>query len=356
MKSQIKIIFASKLFKHIAYWTFATIFFGTFWGSINGHYVNTFRNELVTLPVKMIVTYFTLYFLIPRFLMVKKYMLFLLGLFITLIIGGLIQQRVAIYVLPLPHMPDYNPDSNLNIYHLMHVIVDINTLLVLPMMAKIIEHYYIDKQKAESLSKEKLKAELNFLKNQIHPHFFFNTLNSLYSLTIKKSDKAPEVVLKLSELMRYILHETNPQSVPLIKEINYLKNYIDLEKIRFEKRFEISFNVFGDIAGRNIAPMLLLPFIENSFKHGVNNESDGAWITIEISVKGESLLMKIENSISNTDSRSDSDKKDGGIGLENVRRRLDLIYAGKYDLKINNDGNSYIVVLKLNLAEQEESK
>ena len=150
--------------------------------------------------------------------------------------------------------------------------LEINMLVVFMSSVKILRHWYKTEQHTRNLEREKLEAELKFLKAQIHPHFLFNTLNNLYSLTLKKSDYAPEVVLKLSGLVNYMLYYTKEQAVPLAKEIESIHNYIALEKIRYGKELEIAFDVSGNIGSSMISPMLLLPFIENSFKHGVSDE------------------------------------------------------------------------------------
>lgn len=348
-----------KIYLHLAYWAGALLFFGTFWGSNAGEYQKYFTIEIYSLPVKMLVTYFTLYLLVPGFIPSKRYILFGAALLTAMITGGILQHSVAImFIYPL-YPPEHFSAYHLNAYDLMHTIVDINTLMVMPITAKIIQYYYQNKQSAEQLEKEKLQAELKFLKSQIHPHFLFNTLNSLYSLTLNNSKTAPDVVLKLSDLMRYMLYETNTSRVPLQKELEHLRSYVDLEKLRYEDRVDISFAVYGDIEGRMIPPMLLLPFIENSFKHGVSGETDCAWITIEISLDGEVLTMKVENSLPEPvpaiDLKTDeplrsSSSKASGIGMKNVTRRLDLLFKDKYEMKTSGNDLSFLAVIKLNLG------
>jgi LytS/YehU family sensor histidine kinase len=224
------------------------------------------------------------------------------------------------------------------------------TLAVMVIAIKLLKKWYYDQQEAKSLEKEKLEAELKFLKAQVHPHFLFNTLNNLYSLTLKKSDNAPEVVLKLSELMSYMLYDTAARQVSLSKEINYINHYIDLEKIRYAERLDVSFNTSGDISAKMIAPMLLLPFIENSFKHGVSGELETVWVSLDLHVEEDKLIFKVENSKSPEEENIKISSYRSGIGLKNVRRRLDLIYANNYDLKIFDEKDTFLVVLKLKLA------
>ena len=158
-----------------------------------------------------------------------------------------------------------------------------------------------------------------------------------------------DVVLKLSELLRYMLYETNSIQVDLQKEIHNIKNYLALEKIRYGKRVDLSLNIWGEIAGNGIAPMLILPFIENSFKHSTKGFDGTAWITIELGIKENNLILKVENSLPNES--ADQKSLIGGIGLQNVKRRLSLIYPEKHNLKIDITDDSYSVHLHLNLLE-----
>jgi sensor histidine kinase YesM len=198
------------------------------------------------------------------------------------------------------------------------------------------------------LKNKTLQSELNFLKSQINPHFLFNTLNNLYALTLKKSDLAPEIVLKLSEMMRYMLYECNERRVPLQKEINYVKNYLELEKLRQGKKFDIQFKLKGNVEDQKIAPLMFIPFLENSFKHGVNNQLTDGFVEIQLDIEKDNVRVDIENSKAPT-LPSPSGRKSGGIGLVNVRRRLDLLYPDNYILDIENNPNTYKITLELNL-------
>ncbi len=200
----------------------------------------------------------------------------------------------------------------------------------------------------QELTNQTLQSELKFLKSQINPHFLFNTLNSLYALTLKKSDLAPEIVLKLSEMMRYMLYECNEKSVTLEKEINYLINYLDLEKLRHGKKIDINYNQTGEILNQQIAPLLFIPFIENCFKHGVSHQIASAYVNIDVNVQKDKIDVVIENSKFAVMPGANS-RKSGGIGLVNVKRRLDLLYVDNYSLDVIDSPNSYKIQLKLNL-------
>jgi len=207
-----------------------------------------------------------------------------------------------------------------------------------------IEWFNSERQKKE-LETEKLASELAFLKSQINPHFLFNTLNNVYSLAFKKSDDTPAAIIKLSKLMRYMLYESNENQVFLSKEIEYLHNYIDLQKLRLPNTIKIIFNVEGDIEGRLIEPMLLIPFVENAFKHGISYV-DNSKISISIKLSAYELLFVIENKINNAKITEESGS---GIGLSNVKRRLTLLYPNKHTITINDNNDEFKVTLKINL-------
>jgi len=207
--------------------------------------------------------------------------------------------------------------------------------------------YWVKKQKEFLLAeKEKTTAQLLLLKAQIHPHFLFNTLNNIYSFSMKNSPKTPGMIARLSSLLSYVLYDCKNNEVLLTKEIEVMKNYIDLEKERYGNKLEISSNIEGDIEGGFIAPLLLLPFIENAFKHGTSEQLEKPWLSIDLSVKHNSLLFKIVNSKNEL-----SDIKQKGIGIENVQKRLSYLYDGKHELKLNDEGNFFVVSLALQLTE-----
>ncbi|KXK39230.1 MAG: signal transduction histidine kinase [Bacteroidetes bacterium OLB9] len=198
------------------------------------------------------------------------------------------------------------------------------------------------------LESQTLQSELKFLKSQINPHFLFNTLNSLYALTLKKSDLAPEIVLKLSEMMRYMLYECNEKEVLLSKEINYMENYLELEKLRYGNKMLINLDIHGEINGQTIAPLLLIPFIENAFKHGLNNQVSQGFVNLSMDVDRDHLIMNIENSKAPSLPKT-SGVKSGGIGLINVKRRMDILYPERYFLDIKESPNTYHIELQLDL-------
>ena len=201
--------------------------------------------------------------------------------------------------------------------------------------------WFVNDRVQRDLQNQRLTAELAFLKSQINPHFLFNSLNSIYSLAYQRSETTPGAILKLSEIMRYMLYECNDNKVDLSKELQYLENYIELQKIRFSNKAFINFNIRGKVANQQIVPLLLIAFIENAFKHGVANDPLRP-IRLLIDVDDAHLHFYVQNKKHNNN-RDEA----GGIGLNNVRRRLNLLYPGKHNLEIRDETENYTVELSL---------
>ena len=199
-----------------------------------------------------------------------------------------------------------------------------------------------------------LQAELNFLKGQIHPHFLFNTLNNLYALTLSQSKDAPLIVLGLSNILRYMLYECNSESVPLKRDIDILQSYVSLEKIRYEGRLDLNLDVTGNINGQRIAPLLMLPLVENAFKHGTSEILDEAWINIDLNINNNKLKFKISNSKPEM-KPEDTGTHFGNIGLSNVRKRLELLYPDAHSLQIMEEEELFVAILDLDLDRLNES-
>jgi sensor histidine kinase YesM len=220
---------------------------------------------------------------------------------------------------------------------------------ILSTVLRVIMDWWRYQTEKQALLTQTMQSELRFLKSQINPHFLFNTLNNLYALTLKKSDKAPEIVLKLSEIMRYMLYECNERRVLLSKEIQYIHNYLDLERLRQPKDADIRFTTEGHISEQLVAPLLFVPFLENSFKHGLNTHiQGGGFVRLNLRVSGEDLEFFIENSKSETVPRQNHPRS-GGIGLVNVRQRLEMLYPENHTLTVQDEPHRYAVTLHLKL-------
>ena len=201
--------------------------------------------------------------------------------------------------------------------------------------------------KKSEIENEKLTAELRFLKAQVNPHFLFNTLNNLYYLAMINSPNTTEVIEKLSQMMRYMLYDSNHPKVSMTKEIEYMKNYISLEKLRLDNQVPITFDIKGNSDSVQIVPLIFITFLENAFKHGVSNSMNNAYVNISIHIEGQQCTYCVENSKLPPNHETTNEKS--GIGLQNVNRRLELSYPNNYELIVNEDDKDYMVVLKLNL-------
>ena len=213
-------------------------------------------------------------------------------------------------------------------------------------MLKFVEDWFELEDKKKQIENEKLMAELRFLKAQINPHFLFNTLNNLYALAFTNSPNTTEVIAKLSQMMRYMLYDSNYPKVPLAKEIEYIENYISLEKLRLNQQIPINFEVKGDTQQATIVPLILITFLENAFKHGVNGNNPASWVKVVLLIEGNTCIYTVANS---TLSGLNNSYEKSGIGLQNLRRRLELSYPNGHDLTVENIDASHRVQLKLNL-------
>lgn len=215
--------------------------------------------------------------------------------------------------------------------------------LLFSLFLKFIQDWFLQEKKIGDITTTQLATELHFLRSQINPHFLFNTLNNLYGLTLKKSDKAPEVVLRLSEMMEYMLYESDGVKVPLDKEINNLTNYLEIERIRQGNNAVIEFEVTGNFQDKKIVPLLFLPLLENGVKHGVNKSIDGAFLRARLNVTEKQIIFTVEN---NNPVSTSSFRRDG-IGIQNLKKRLELFYKDSYQLRIDDRESRYKVELTL---------
>jgi sensor histidine kinase YesM len=337
--------------RHLLFWLayITYILIGEGWEHRDTWYFSLPPEILTDIPVAALIVYFNLYVLMPRYFAHRKYAAYALGLAILLLVGGLIGRFFSWRIwLPLERLQDpgsREPTAYWILARIAKDTADLFPVVAATMVIKLMRNSYQSERKLREMEKARHTAEMGLLKAQINPHFFFNTLNSLYSLTLEGSKMSSEVVLRLSGLMRYMLYETSAGRVLLRDEITHLQNYISIEQMRFADRLELSFQCSGDIEGNVIEPLLLLPFIENAFKHGVENSP--AWITIDIKVIGGRLFLKVENSLGGP-----AKNRPEGLGLGNVKRRLALTYPAAHELAIEQNNDSFKVDLKINLCEK----
>lgn len=215
-------------------------------------------------------------------------------------------------------------------------------------MIKLIKRWLLKQEETEQLVREKTKAELQLLKAQIHPHFLFNTLNNIYFFTLNSSPQAPEMIKKLTSLLKYIIYECNQPLVPIEQELKMLQDYLDLEKIRYGERLEINFEINGNFHNLMVAPLLLIPFVENSFKHGASKMINSPWIKLSINREYNELNFFIANSKPTVPELLSTK---GGIGIKNAMKRLQLLYPGMHEMNIITEKQSFTIFLKIKFKE-----
>lgn len=274
------------------------------------------------------------YALHNRFINKKQYFLYFLSLVLLIVVSG----TCSYYYFTILH------DSE---YHYVQWLGNAIFVVLLGTAVKVLKEGIKERIQIHEIKSQQLESELALLKSQIDPHFFFNTLNNLYALSLMKSEQVPGVILKLSELMRYILTSSKENKVALAREHEFLQTYLYLQKFRFTHNQNIRYDVEGDMTGKEIAPMLLMPFVENSFKHGVRAVTDQFYIQIKTRISGQELTFTVDNSKPNQNEHLQSDSM--RMGLTNVKRRLELLYPDNHTLEIHDYPDRYSVMLRLEL-------
>lgn len=347
-KQSVFSFFNKTVFKHLL-----------FWGMVFAYYLSTSwiyeKNKiLITQAVlfdllfQIIIAYTIIHVFIPKLLNRNKKIFFFSSIFLLVYLAYVSYSVFRCFYLAEMFKEDYSYRPPLI---LKERITDIYAFLgsipsyISPAIILIIFNYYKQQKETAILLEQKKTNELDALKNQLNPHFLFNTLNNLYTLALKKSDKTPEVIAKLSEILDYILYRCNSDFVSLKNETMLLHNYIALEKVRYGKRVDITFSEDVE-SDAKIAPLLLLTFLENAFKHGVSQEISKAKIDIIIVGNSELIQFKIENTKpSNSENKVMGDRD--AIGLQNIKKQLNLLYANDYNLVIENTNKAYSVNLKI---------
>lgn len=294
----------------------------------------------------IVAVYLNLLILIPRLFQEGKYILYLFLLGLLLAIMTYLQiiffDAIVGHVFPGYYLISYFDYPETLKYFV--ILVGISSLLH---FSKSWFHYKESQAKLIQTQKEKTVAELETLKNQINPHFLFNSINSIYSLVLKKSDIAPEALIKLSDAMRYIIYESNEESVPLEKEIVFITNFIELQKLRMSAKDQLEFEIDGKSNNLKIAPLLMIPIIENGFKYGIKGETEASFVIIKIRLADDSLRLIVKNNMGTVDDVERTKAK--GMGLVNLKKRLELIYPEKHYLNIEQLDDTFSVNLKIDL-------
>lgn len=332
---------------HVLFWVVFVIV-GSFIFSYQQNFPYQFylMNFLVHLPLFLLYTYGVIYFMMPGLLLKRKFVLFFSGLILVTGLAALLRILVSRYV----YFELFIPEILYPKVWISTEIFLINVFWILgPAIVFAMFKYYKNWLNSQTLAKEaerkQLASELQVLKAQLNPHFLFNTFNNLYVLALQKSDKTPEVISKMSDLFHYVLYECNSVEVPVSKEIKLIGDYIQLEELRYDERLSIKIHKEIDNSEFLIPPMMLYTFVENCFKHGCSNDPDSPWIKLNIKVSGNQFEFEASNSLPSIS--YSGRKQDGGVGLSNIRRRLELLYPGNHRLEIEKDDRVFVVRLKI---------
>lgn len=333
---KIKSILSSNWLQHLIFWMLSLYLIGSYFSISNELKVIDFiYSAFFHIPL-MILAYVNLRYHVPKFLLKERYAIYILLSLFNIAFAYFLHQLVFEILIPI--LPtDFYMVSFTDMSILITIFV---VYLVFTTLLKLSKSWY----QLQQLEKENLTLELNSLKMQINPHFLFNSLNSMYSLARKKSDKTPDAILRLSNLMRYMIYEVS-EDVPLSKEVDSINDYLDLQRLRINKDIDINFQTDGGSEKQMIAPLLFFPLIENSFKHGLKGEKGENFVKIRLKNSPTFLSFIISNNKGKVD--HDEHDKYGGIGLENVRKRLNLIYGSRAELRINDSNDQFEVTVNI---------
>lgn len=357
MKSRAGIIFLH-IFGSLCFLAIPIVFSPDFDLSFYLLKVGPFRRDLLSYVLLLGIFYAHYYYFIPRLFQEKKYLryvLITLACFVVLItVPQLVKGEPPRYGPGVPEVMRNAPPSmragekapppphlRERPYWLHSIERNIFRYLIVIFIALFVRVYTRLKQ----AERDRIDAELSYLKAQINPHFLFNTLNSIYSLAIIRSEKTPDAVVKLSEMMRYVTTEAHNDKVPLQKEIDYVNNYVELQRIRLGQTVDIKFGITGSAGQKRIAPLVMIPFVENAFKYGVNPEEESE-IIVSIKIEADRLSLYVKNKIVKVDY---SDEYKSGHGMDNVSQRLKMGYPGKHILNFGRFNNDYLVNLEIEL-------
>ena len=292
----------------------------------------------------MILGYVNIYYLFPKYISNKKYASYIFYFIIALCLFYVIRTELIYQFINENVWPESETPQNAYSFNHILVVFLIGIYdVALVTTIKLTADWVFERKRIEELQKAQLRTELNLLKSQIQPHFFFNTLNNLYALAISKSDDAPRVILKLSDMMQYVLYEVNSPKVTLLQEIKHIDNYVDIEKMRFNDRIESEMNITGEIEDIQVPPLLFLSFVENCFKHGLK-ENDNIFINMSFKVIDKKYLEFILKNNFNPNANNTNKQ---GIGLSNAKRRLNLLFLNNYTMESKIEDDTYILFLKI---------
>jgi len=347
--------------RHLAFWVF--------WWLSQGVLYSVFGSSKISYPLQLLdstfeslafmiahifLAYALMYFVIPRYLLKQKYwhtaiwvlICFLGAAFLSTVISGLIIPPIRYWVL----------GEELGLYLRVRAVNNVHLSLMAGLRGgitiggiaasiKLMKHWYVKEQRNLQLQKENAESQLQLLKAQVHPHFLFNTLNNIYSHTQNKAPVASQLVMGLSDMLRFMLYECNQPQVPLLKELKMIQDYISLEQIRYDDQLDVHVDLPANTENLAIAPLLLLPLVENCFKHGTSHMLEQPWLNLQVMLENNRMFVKLMNGKASAVSKNNYK----GIGILNVRKRLELLYPGKHELAITDEEEVFIVNLWVQL-------
>jgi two-component system, LytTR family, sensor kinase len=337
-------ILNKRISRHIIFWLSYVVFFGLVYGKYENNYTWYFLESACMLPFIMFATYMTIYVFLPYYFRKRNAPVSFLFLIITLFIATL-GERICLRILNSLPITFKELFSVVFIYLFLETNFMVGSAVAIKLLTK-----WVDEQKTKhEAEKQNLKSELNILKAQLNPHFLFNTMNNLYALSVEKSSKTSEGIAKISDLLRSVLYECDEAEFELSKEIKLIDNFIELEKMRYSDRLDISFEKTGNPEGFKIAPMMLFTFVENCFKHGCSPDPGNSWIKLNLISDNNKIIFEARNSKPAEEFQNSKNENQGvkGIGLNNVRKRLEILYENHYTLSITEDKKSYKLDLEI---------
>lgn len=327
---------------HALWWFIILLLYVIFFGRKNSNYLQTLFFVGLLMPVTAGTTYFLNYYLVPRYLMRDRLSLFLLYFMYTLIASLFLEMMISMVtfiVIAEVRIKNMNPAS----FDFFFLLTSLLMVVFLGVAVKMVLHWRQSKENYQKLMHDKVETELKFLKSQLNPHFLFNTLNNLYYLTTEKSDRAPQAIIALSEILDYVLHSGKSTFVPLKEELKQVDNYIALELLRYEDRVSIETNYSGDLDRHKIGPMILISLIENAFKHGVMPVVGKTWVQFQVEGNEKAVRIRMRNSTQKQVAGS-------GIGLANLKSQLTYLYNDRFVLTVDHGDKEFTITMELPIA------
>jgi two-component system LytT family sensor kinase len=333
---------------NIIFWLLYFVYEWLGLAALSGEYDLYLMNAVMAFPLAFIISYLTVHVFIKKLYQKGKKLPFWVCQVAVSIIFLLIRRHINYYIIYPKYFPEAQQVPLFSFGKLIVELVNLYAIVGVYALFYFVRSWYEEQQRVQNLLQEKAVAELELLKSQVQPHFIFNALNNIYSTALTKSPEAAKQIAHLSDFLNYNLHESKQNTVSLASEILYIKNYIELQKSRYENKLDAAINIYDEINDLSIAPLLLLPLVENSFKHGIENAIKQSWIRVDVSRQDDHFSIKIENSME--EKKQPATVKNGGIGLKNVQKRLQLIYPDQHEFKIIEESHSFLVVLKIPIA------